>query len=70
MEEENKITLEEAFFKSKSELEQKIVTQLKEFAGTFATSVVFKGCVDVQPISPIPGSLLKPEFPMLRWKLK
>lgn len=59
MEEENKITLEEAFFKSKSELKQKIVTQLKEFAGTFATSVVFKGCVDVQPIFTNTGQLVE-----------
>ena len=50
MEEENKITPEEAFFKAKSELEQKLVAQLKEFAGTFATSVVFNANVEVQSI--------------------
>lgn len=59
MEEENKLTPEEAFFKAKSELEQKIVAQLKEFAGTFATSVVFKGCVDVQPIFTNTGQLVE-----------
>ena len=50
MEEENKITPEEAFFKSKAELEQKIIALLKEFAGANATSVTFKGYVDVQPL--------------------
>lgn len=47
MEEENKITPEEAFFKTKSELEQKLVAQLKEFAGMFSTSVVFKCNVEM-----------------------
>lgn len=42
MEEENKCTPEEAFFKAKSELEQKIIALLKDFAVTNATSVTFK----------------------------
>ena len=53
MEEENKITPEEAFFKAKSELEQKLV------AGTFATSVVFKANVEVQSIFTNTGQLVE-----------
>lgn len=59
MQEENKCTPEEAFFKAKSELEQKLLAQLKEFAGTFSTSVVFKGNVEVQPIFTNTGQLVE-----------
>lgn len=59
MQEENKCTPEEAFFKAKSELEQKLVAQLKEFAGTNATSVTFKGCVDIQPLFSETGKIIE-----------
>ena len=59
MEEENKCTPEEAFFKAKSELEQKLVAQLKEFAGTNATSATFKGCVDIQPLFSETGKIIE-----------
>lgn len=59
MEKENKITPEEAFFNSKAELEQKIVALLKEFAGTNATSITFKGCVDVQPLFSETGQIMQ-----------
>ncbi|OUN69483.1 hypothetical protein [Barnesiella sp. An55] len=59
MEAENKITPEEAFFNSKAELEQKIVALLKEFAGTNATSITFKGCVDVQPLFSETGQIMQ-----------
>lgn len=59
MEEENKCTPEEAFFKAKSELEQKIIALLKDFAVTNATSVTFKGCVDIQPLFSETGKIIE-----------
>ena len=47
--EEKQITPEEAFFSAKANLELAITAQLKEFAVKFCTSVIFKGCVEVQP---------------------
>ena len=47
--EEKQITPEEAFFSAKANLELAITAQLKEFAAKFCTSVIFKGCVEVQP---------------------
>lgn len=47
--EEKQITPEEAFFSAKANLELAITSQLKEFAVKFCTSVIFKGCVEVQP---------------------
>ena len=46
--EEKQITPEEAFFSAKANLELAITAQLKEFAANFCTSVIFKGCVEVQ----------------------
>lgn len=57
--EEKQITPEEAFFSAKANLELAITAQLKEFAGTFSTSVVFKGNVEVQPIFTNTGQLVE-----------
>ena len=46
--EEKQITPEEVF-SAKANLELAITAQLKEFAAKFCTSVIFKGCVEVQP---------------------
>lgn len=57
--EEKKATSEEAFFNAKSELEQLIVAQLRDFAGKFATSVIFKGCIEVQPLFANDGQIIE-----------
>lgn len=59
MEEERKPTPEETLFKAKAELEQKLISMLKDFAGTFATSVVFKGEVNVQSVFTNAGQLVE-----------
>lgn len=57
--EEKKATPEDMFFNAKSELEKALVAQLKDFAGKFATSVIFKGCVEVQPLFSDSGQIVE-----------
>ncbi len=56
--EEKQITPEEAFFSAKAHLELAITSQLKEFAVKFCTSVIFKGCVEVQPYASETGEIV------------
>lgn len=67
--EEKQITPEEAFFSAKANLELAITAQLKEFAVKFCTSVIFKGCVEVQPYVSETGEIVDTRIPMLKLKL-